>query len=485
MSLDLIAASATFPGLATTGTQTFAGAKTFTGVVTLADGSVSAPSLAFGGASSNTGWYLIGTDNIGLASNGLKTIDVSSAGAIVMGPQGILTLAAATKAATVPVLNLVQREGNSLWFGHSNSAYNGILGGYTSGGPVFMGAYFYHSNSADVLRRSGTNGPTMIKFLDTGGASFFTDGAGTLDATWSATEVGGFNSAGAWAFGSGTATSNIQHIFQGTTGTGRHTTLMVQGSASANSLSVLAAGTQSSEYCALIFDRNISETFLWANKSGSAKFRFVSTTDNSWTSLLTSQAGYLECGSFNVNTGAWTFGSNTGTADSQHNYNTYTGSGTASNTFNERNSANDFAARILHARTSGTYLAFRFFDGSSDNCGDISVNTTANTTAYNTSSDARLKCLPEQFSGLNILLNITPRKYERLSEPGKTEFGMYAQELFEAYPQAVSVGGEDVKSNPWMIDYSKLTPVLAMAIKELSAKNDNLELRIRELEVCN
>jgi len=35
MSLDLIAASATFPGLATTGTQTFAGDKTFTGTVNL------------------------------------------------------------------------------------------------------------------------------------------------------------------------------------------------------------------------------------------------------------------------------------------------------------------------------------------------------------------------------------------------------------------------------------------------------------------
>jgi len=159
------------------------------------------------------------------------------------------------------------------------------------------------------------------------------------DATWAGdllintasagviNQIGKGSSSGAWTFGSATATANIKHIFQGTGVANFHTTLMVQGSPALNSLSVLAAGNAGSEFCALIHDRNITESFLWVTKGGAATFRFVSTTNNSWTSLLTSQAGYLECGSFNVNTGAWKLGADSGTQTHTANGSLVVGSG--------------------------------------------------------------------------------------------------------------------------------------------------------------
>jgi len=127
---------------------------------------------------------------------------LSTAGAWTLGAVGSLTLAGTTKATTNPMLNLAQPQGNSIWFGHSNTNYNGILGGYSGDGDAFIGGYFYHSSTANVLKYSSSSTvPTMLRFLGAGGASFFTGPGGTLDNTWTPTNVGGFTSAGAWTLG--------------------------------------------------------------------------------------------------------------------------------------------------------------------------------------------------------------------------------------------------------------------------------------------
>jgi hypothetical protein len=309
---------------------------------------------------------------------------------------------------------------------------------------------------------------------------------GSVGGTTGAIQAGYINGLGEWNFGTANEVVNVTHIFNGprgnVSGDYKHTILRVQGAAGQNSLAVLAAGSNAVSYTALIMDRSTVDSYLWFSQSNTNRFRFVTTTGDSWFTSgagLTGQAGYAEYGSI-AKLGGWTLGPTTGTNDVQHNFYTYTGSGTASNTFNERNAANDFAARILHARSSGSYLAFRFFDGASDNCGDISVNTTANTTAYNTSSDSRLKHMPENFDGLSIVMQMLPKKYERISDPGVKEFGLYAQELNNILPQAVSIGKQN--SDTWMIDYSKLTPVLAKAIQELKTQLEDAKDRIAALE---
>ena len=42
----------------------------------------------------------------------------------------------------------------------------------------------------------------------------------------------------------------------------------------------------------------------------------------------------------------------------------------------------------------------------------------------------------------------------------------------------VTVGGDDVKTEPWQIDYSRITPLLVKAIQELSAKVASLESKM-------
>jgi hypothetical protein len=125
------------------------------------------------------------------------------------------------------------------------------------------------------------------------------------------------------------------------------------------------------------------------------------------------------------------------------------------------------------ASSSATGGIMLIRDASDTTCGSITINATVNTTAYNTSSDERLKTNPTNFNGLSLIQGMLPKKYERISNPGVSEYGFYAQELNTVYPQAVTVGGEDPEKAPWQIDYSKLTPVLVKAIQELKQQFDD------------
>ncbi len=105
------------------------------------------------------------------------------------------------------------------------------------------------------------------------------------------------------------------------------------------------------------------------------------------------------------------------------------------------------------------------------------ISTSGASTAYNTTSDIRLKENIRPISkGLNDLLKIGVKEYSyKADESKKTETGFIAQELYEIYPQAVQKGGDDAKTNPWMIDYSKLTPLLVKGIQEQQQEIENLK----------
>ena len=66
------------------------------------------------------------------------------------------------------------------------------------------------------------------------------------------------------------------------------------------------------------------------------------------------------------------------------------------------------------------------------------------------------------------------------NENKKESFGFFAQELNEVFPQAVSPGGEDPETEPWAIDYSNLTPLLAKSIQELCGRIEYLESKLNE-----
>lgn len=127
----------------------------------------------------------------------------------------------------------------------------------------------------------------------------------------------------------------------------------------------------------------------------------------------------------------------------------------------------------LNASGAGPQGALIFLDGAGDTVGNIQMNASANSATYNSGSDARLKHSPQDFDGMALLMAMEPKKYERYSNPGVEEIGLYAQELYEVYPQAVGEGGEDPRTEPWCIDYGKLTPVLIKALQELKQQFDD------------
>lgn len=134
-----------------------------------------------------------------------------------------------------------------------------------------------------------------------------------------------------------------------------------------------------------------------------------------------------------------------------------------------------------------------FLDGDATAIGSVEGNGSGGV-SYNTTSDARLKMnIKEYTNALNVLSSIGIKKYERISNAGIEEIGVIAQELQKVYPQAVSGSPDsDVKTDPMMVDYSKLTPLLVKAVQEqqetIKMQESSIKTqdeRIKELEKQN
>jgi predicted outer membrane repeat protein len=104
------------------------------------------------------------------------------------------------------------------------------------------------------------------------------------------------------------------------------------------------------------------------------------------------------------------------------------------------------------------------------------INTTGSTTAFNTTSDARLKTNLRQIANSGSIIDaIRPVLHDW--KTGETDsYGFLAQELIEVFPRAVTAGDNDSEvSKPWGVDMSKLIPVLVAEIKSMRARIAALE----------
>jgi Chaperone of endosialidase len=115
-----------------------------------------------------------------------------------------------------------------------------------------------------------------------------------------------------------------------------------------------------------------------------------------------------------------------------------------------------------------------------------SISTTTNATAYNTSSDYRLKeNVVSITNGLAAIMSLKPVKYDWVSDKSKGE-GFIAHELQAVIPAAVTgekdAVDDDGKPIYQGVDYSKIVVHLVAALQEAVAKIDTLETRISTLE---
>jgi hypothetical protein len=113
--------------------------------------------------------------------------------------------------------------------------------------------------------------------------------------------------------------------------------------------------------------------------------------------------------------------------------------------------------------------------------GSISVTTTA--TAYNTSSDYRLKENVVPLTGAADRLNqLQVHRFNFIADPDKTVDGFIAHEAQAVVPECVTGVKDEVDDdgNPVYqgIDQSKLVPLLTAALQEVIAEIESLKGRL-------
>ncbi|MDR6804767.1 hypothetical protein J2Y45_002925 [Dyadobacter sp. BE34] len=105
------------------------------------------------------------------------------------------------------------------------------------------------------------------------------------------------------------------------------------------------------------------------------------------------------------------------------------------------------------------------------------------TVFYNNASDRRLKeNIKNTRYSIEDLMKIGVVDYNYISDEAKTRTtGFIAQDLYKVYPEAVSKGNEDVKVKAWMVDYSKLTPLLVKAVQDQQKEIAALKAQLSEM----
>jgi len=105
------------------------------------------------------------------------------------------------------------------------------------------------------------------------------------------------------------------------------------------------------------------------------------------------------------------------------------------------------------------------------------ITTSGSATAYNTSSDARLKDITGSARGLEVINELNPVSYNWKAD-GKADEGLIAQEVLDIVPNAVSGSEEDM----YQMDYSKLVVHLVAGMKEQQAQIEALQSEINLLK---
>jgi len=116
-----------------------------------------------------------------------------------------------------------------------------------------------------------------------------------------------------------------------------------------------------------------------------------------------------------------------------------------------------------------------------------SITTTASSTAYNTSSDHRLKeAVVDMTGAIDRVKALAPKRFNFIADPDTTVDGFLAHEAQTVVPEAITGTHNEVDDdgNAVMqgIDQSKLVPLLTGALQEAITKIETLETQRADLE---
>jgi len=144
-----------------------------------------------------------------------------------------------------------------------------------------------------------------------------------------------------------------------------------------------------------------------------------------------------------------------------------------------------FSRISISSSGTGTQTKMAFFNTNGE-VGSITTNGSA--TAFNTSSDYRLKeNVSYDFDATTRLKQLKPARFNFIADADKTVDGFIAHEVSSVVPEAISGekdevetytdddGNEQTKPKYQGIDQSKLVPLLVKTIQELEARITTLE----------
>ena len=135
--------------------------------------------------------------------------------------------------------------------------------------------------------------------------------------------------------------------------------------------------------------------------------------------------------------------------------------------FFKNNSSTGAAIYVRHGGATGAQTANQIIFLRADSSAVGSITSTTTATAYNTSSDQRLKENITDAPAGNVD-DIKVRSFDWKVDGSHQDYGMVAQELEAVAPYAVSKG--ETEDDMWSVDYSKLVPMLIKEIQDLKAE---------------
>lgn len=139
--------------------------------------------------------------------------------------------------------------------------------------------------------------------------------------------------------------------------------------------------------------------------------------------------------------------------------------------------------RITAGKTSnnGANSMFIQFNRAGNNeIGKVAQDNSTSVT-YASSSDIRRKTniVPTKY-GITDLMKIQVSDYVFKDEPDAMKTGFIAQQLYTVYPDPVLVGGENVDTDPWMVDYRMMTPLLVKSMQDEQNQMDNEQQQLEQ-----